>query len=94
MRKAIRWTDQQDFTIKRMRAEGSSWELIAQAVGICRWTVIKRGNLIGAKLPPPDFVPDVDPNRPSLPPGHPDTWGAMIANSCLAGMAYPATVSL
>ena len=80
----------QDMKIKRMRAESASWDSIAVAVGVTRWTVIERGRRLGARLPPPDFQPSPeDPERPALPPGHPDTWGIIINGTSLDGMPYP-----
>jgi hypothetical protein len=93
MPKKIVWTDAQDSRIKRMRAESASWDSIAVAVGVTRWTVIERGRRIGARLPPPDFEPaPEDPERLPLPPGHPDTWGAIIKGTALEGMPYPIPV--
>ena len=70
MPKKIIWTDVQDTQIKRLRAEGASWDTIAAAMGVTRWTVIERGRRIGARLPPADFIPDpMDPNRAPLPAG-------------------------
>lgn len=90
---AIEWTDAKDHKIKRMRSEGASWDAIADAIGVShRSQVSARGTKIGAQLPPPDFVPPHDPDREPLPAGHPATWGAMIAGSCIAGQAYPVPV--
>ena len=90
MPKKIDWTEGQDLTIKRLRAEGASWDIIAGAIGVTRWTVIERGRRVGARLPPPDFVPPPeDPERPALPPGHAATWGAIVKGTSLDGMPYP-----
>jgi hypothetical protein len=88
--KRIEWTEVQDTKIKRMRAESASWDSIAEAVGVTRWTVIERGRRLGARLPPPDFAPcPEDPDRPTLPPGHPETWDVIISGTSLDGMPYP-----
>ena len=93
MPKRIEWTEAQDTVIKRMRAECASWDCIAAAIGVTRWTVIERGRRLGARLPPPDFEqPPEDPERPPLPPGHHDTWGAINKGTCLEGMPYPLPV--
>lgn len=93
MPKKIEWTEGQDNNIKRMRAENASWDMIAAAIGVTRWTVIERGRRLGARLPPMDFEPPPeDPERMPLPPGHPDTWGAIIKETPLEGMAYPIPV--
>lgn len=90
---AIIWTDAKDHKIKRMRSEGATWDAIAEAVGVARYTAATRGEKIGAQLPPPDFTPPIDPDREPLPAGHPETWGAMIAGSCIDGAAYPSPVT-
>src|ERR1700742_4968326 len=88
--KKIKWTEVQDLKIKRMRAEDASWDSIALAVGVTRWTVIERGRRLGARLPPPDFEPrSEDPDRAPLPPGHFETWGIINKGSSLEGMPYP-----
>ncbi len=84
------WTDAQDARIKRLRAEGASWETIAQDLGLTRWVVIERGRRIRARLPPPEFVPVLDdPGREPLPAGHVRTWGAMNAGTSLSREVYP-----
>jgi hypothetical protein len=91
--KRIEWTEVQDSKIKRMRAERASWDSIALAVGVTRWTVIERGRRLGARLPPPDFQPpSEDPERPTLPPGHQETWGIITKGMSLEGMPYPIPV--
>jgi hypothetical protein len=90
MPRRLLWTDAQDTQIKRLRAEGASWDAVAVALGFTRWTVIARGRAIGARRPPPDFVPPPeDPERPPLPPGHVRTWGPITRGSPLEGMPYP-----
>ena len=90
MPKKIEWTEPQDLKIKRMRAESASWDQIAVAVGVTRWTVIERGRRLGARLPPSEVEPRMeDPDRSALPPGHPETWGAITKGMSLEGMAYP-----
>ncbi len=90
MPKRIEWTEVQDTNIKRMRAESASWDGIAAAIGVTRWTVIERGRRLGARLPPPDFDPPADdPERLALPPGHQETWDVIIKGTSLEGMPYP-----
>ena len=88
MPRKIVWTEVQDAKIRRMRSENASWDCIAAAVGVTRWTAIERGSrLLGARLPPPDFEPlGEDPERPPLPSGHPETWGPIIKGTSLEGM--------
>lgn len=90
MPKRIEWTEVQDLKIRRMRAESESWDAIAIAIGVTRWTAIERGRRLGARLPPPDHEPcGEDPERPALPSGHPETWGAIIRGTFLEGTPYP-----
>lgn len=84
------WTDQRDAQLKRMRVERASWDAIAAALGISRNAAIERGRRIGARLPPPGHVAEVeDPERPPLPPGHRVSWGAIVAGTSLADTPYP-----
>lgn len=95
MPKKLVWTDAQDTTIKRLRAEGATWDTIAVTLRLTRWTVIERGRRIGAQPPPTDFVPPPDdPNRDPLPAGHVRSWGALVRGTCLEGTAYPDTVAI
>jgi hypothetical protein len=92
--KRIEWTQVQDMKIKRMRAENASWDSIATAIGLTRWTVIERGRRLGARLPPPDFVPaPEDPERPTLPSGHAATWGIIIKGTSMEGTPYPIPIA-
>ena len=91
MPRKLVWTDAQDGTIKRLRAEGATWDTIAETLHLTRWTVIERGRRIGARPPPGDFIPPPDdPNRDALPAGHPRSWEALVRGTCLEGMPYPA----
>jgi hypothetical protein len=84
------WTEPRDTQLKRLRAQGDSWDAIAAALEISRNAAIERGRRIGARLPPPDHVSEPeDPARLPLPPGHALTWGAINAGTCLAGTRYP-----
>ncbi len=86
---AIDWTPEQDAAILRLRGEGATWDSIADALNICRWTVGERGRRIGAQLPAPETIVEADPERDPLPAGHPETWGVLVRGTCLAGMAWP-----
>jgi hypothetical protein len=84
------WTSAQDTRIKRLRAEGATWDEIAVDLGLTRWLVIERDRRVGARLPPPDFIASPDhPDRDPLPAGHARTWGAMNANTVLVKEPYP-----
>lgn len=93
MPQKLRWTDAQDTQIRRLRSEGASWDAIAAALGLSRWTVIERGRRIGARRPPREFVPPPeDPGRDPLPAGHPRSWGVMTGGTVLEGVPYPLPV--
>jgi len=84
------WTAAQDSQIRRLRAEGGSWDEIAAILGLSRWSAIDRGRRIGAQLPSPEFVPEPeDSEREPLPPGDPHSWGAINAGTILEGEPYP-----
>lgn len=93
MGKKLIWTQGQDAQLRRLRAEGISWDAIATTMGLARWTVIERGRRIGARRPPPELVrrPE-DRTREPLPAGHPRTWGVLTAGTVLAGTPYPLPV--
>jgi hypothetical protein len=95
MPKKLTWTDAQDTQIKRLRAQGASWDTIAAVTGVTRWTVIERGRRIGARRPPPDFVPEPeDPERPPLPAGDSRSWGVIVLGTVLEGLPYPAPAAV
>ena len=84
------WTDAQDARLRRLRAEGATWDEIAAVLRMTRWATIDRGRRIGARIVPPDFVPPPDdPLREPLPPGHPRSWGAITTGTVLEGTPYP-----
>jgi len=87
------WTPAQDAMIKRLRAEGATWDVIASTMSVSRFTIIDRGRRIGARRPPPEFRPPPDDlARPPLPAGHPRTWQPLIVGTVLEGSAYPLPV--
>lgn len=87
------WTDARDETLRCLRGQGRSWDVIAAALGISRWTAIERGRRIGARKPPAPpraaSMPRAEPGREPLPPGHPVSWGAITAGTLLDGAQYP-----
>jgi hypothetical protein len=93
MPKKFVWTAAQDAQIRRLRAEGASWDSIAAVLGFTRWAVIDRGHRIGARPPPREFVPPPeDPSRDSLPAGHSRSWSAITSGTVLENMPYPLPV--
>ena len=85
----LRWSDATDTLIRRLRADGASWDSIAAAIGTSRWSAIERGRRIGARAPVRVAAPPPDPGREALPAGHRITWGAITRGTLLAGTAYP-----
>ncbi len=83
MPQARNWSDSADMAIRTMRAEGQTWAAIGRSLGLSRNTVIERGRRLCAHAPKrmaaPATVKPVsdDPNRPTLPAGHPLTWGLL-----------------
>jgi hypothetical protein len=89
------WTPAQDAIIRRLRTEDATWDAIAAALALSRYTVIERGRRIGARRPPPQFTPPPDDvNRPPLPAGHPRSWHVLTDGTVLAGSVYPLPVFL
>lgn len=83
------WTEANDLKLRRLRAEGNTWDAIAEALGVSRWTAIERGRKLGARRPPPEFKPRPNLARDPLPAGHRESWGLLNAGTSLAGAAYP-----
>jgi hypothetical protein len=93
MPKKLEWTAAQDAQLRRLRAEGATWDGIAAVLGLTRWAAMERGRRIGARRPPPDFVaPPEDPAREPLPAGHPRSWDGINAGTVLEGTPYPLPV--
>lgn len=90
---SFHWTDAQDMQIKRLRAEGATWESIATVLSLTRWAVIERGRRIGARQPPRERPPmREDPARDPLPAGHPRSWDTLTAGTVLENTPYPLPV--
>lgn len=92
------WTEAEDNRIREQRQARVSWDLIAAEIGLSRWTVIDHAKSLDlpAKLEPgvvalsratEEWLNDAD--RDPLPPGHPETWGAITERTSLAGVAWP-----
>jgi len=90
MPRKLVWTDGQDAQIRRLRTEGASWDLIALALGLARWTVIEHARVIGVERPPANAVAMLDESdRAPLPAGHADSWGAINHGTSLEGVPFP-----
>jgi hypothetical protein len=95
MRRKAVWTSGQDTRIRRLRTEGASWDLIALALGLARWTVIERARAIGADARPAQATALQDElERQPLPAGHVDSWGAINATTSLRDVPFktPGTI--
>jgi hypothetical protein len=83
------WTDANDHLLRRLRAEGHTWDQIAAAMGIPRSAALGRGYRIGARAPAREPAPPrPDPHRDPLPPGDPVSWGALTDGTALHNAAY------
>jgi hypothetical protein len=83
------WTDGQDAQIRRLRTEGASWDVIALALGLARWTIIERARAIGAEQRPPHAVSILDESgREPLPAGHAENWGAINRGTSLESVEF------
>jgi len=84
------WSEPRDARLRRLRAEGRSWDAIAAELGISRNAAIERGRRIGARRPPPEHTPEPeDPDRGPMAAGHPVSWAVINAGTSLAGLPYP-----
>lgn len=86
----LEWTEARDGVLRRMRAEGRTWQDIAAEFAVTPEVARERGRRIGA--PAPDHAVQLqaeDPYRPPLPAGHPRTWGLLTENTVLAGTFWP-----
>ena len=87
------WTEANDLKLRRLRAEGNTWDAIAEALCVTRWTAIERGRKLGARRPPPEFKPRPNLARDPLPAGHRDSWGLLNEGTSLEGAEYPLPVA-
>ncbi len=95
---AISWTQTADARLLHLRALGQSWHAVASELRIGRNAAIERARRLGlqpvTRIQPPPRPPAERTDRPALPPGHPLSWQAITAGTCLAGEAYPYPVFL
>ena len=83
------WTEGQDTQIRRLRTEGASWDVVALALSLARWTVIERARAIGAERRPLNAITVLDEaDREPLPAGHAETWGAINRGTTLEDVAF------
>ena len=89
MPRKLIWTEGQDSQIRRLRTEGASWDVIALALGLARWTVIERARVIGVERRPVNAVAVLDDaDRLPLPAGHTDSWGAINRGTSLENVPF------
>jgi hypothetical protein len=90
----IHWTEQADTLLRRLRAEGSPLDVIAETLGVSRNAVQERCSRISARFAPRTDAkhrsePEADPAREPLCAGHPTAWSILTAGTLLEGIAYP-----
>jgi hypothetical protein len=89
MPRKIVWTEGQDTQIRRLRTEGATWDVIALALGLTRWTVIERARAIGAERPPANAVAVLDESgREPLAAGHAESWDAINRGTSLEDVPF------
>ena len=83
------WTEGQDTQIRRLRTEGASWDAIAIALGLARWTVIERARSLNLERRPANALTAPDElERQPLPAGHAESWGAINRGTSLEDVAF------
>ena len=96
MRGHVKWNDELDGQLRRLRAAGVTWDGIAGAMNLGRNTVLERGRKIGARRLRPALASVVEEprDRPPRQAGHPVTWSLLTGGTVLEGEAYPYPVFL
>ena len=96
MPRTLQWPLENDATIRRMRAAGAAWDVIADSLGVSRWAVSERGRVIGARVTRTErpTLPTIDkelanPCREPLRAGHPTAWNLITAGTQFEGSGYP-----
>jgi hypothetical protein len=89
----IEWTDALDDRIRGLRGQGLTWDQVALAMGLGRNSTLERARKIGvrtnaAKVQPPPVAPREHLDRAPKAAGDADTWGLIVASTCMAGAAY------
>lgn len=92
--KSLQWTPVADQRLLKYRQDGESMRSIARAFGLSRTTVTDRARALGLEIPAKPRAADkpavvmTDHQRDPLPPGHPISWGLLIAGTSLEGNPY------
>lgn len=94
---ARKWTPAEEALIVAMASDNKSTADIGLAIGCspttARWKAISLGvdRFDHRRQLPPEFrveTPIREPEREPLPAGHPTSWGAIVAGTCIEG-EYP-----
>ena len=97
---AIAWTQLSDTRLLQLRAQGLPWHSVAADLRVGRNAAIERARRLGlaatcrTRAQPTPHAPAERTDRPALPPGHPQSWGAITAQTSLDGEPYPYRVFL
>jgi hypothetical protein len=93
MPKELLWTSGQDTQIRRLRSEGASWEAIAVALSLARWSVMERARALGAADPSASATPGLSEREP-LAAGHTTSWDAITRGTSLECVPFrtPSTI--
>lgn len=93
-----RWTEAENTLVLRMAEAGCSSQLIAKLIGISRTAARLHVSALGSprfirpevrkEQAPIDRGNRVGDDRMPLPPGSPETWGVIVAGTCLEGVEY------
>jgi hypothetical protein len=96
MRGHVCWTSELDDRLSSLRRAGTTWDKIAESMGLGRNTVLERGRKIGARrvAQKAPVLQQEARDRPPRPAGHPLTWGLITDGTPLEGEAYPYPVFL
>ncbi|HVY13658.1 MAG TPA: AsnC family protein [Rhodopila sp.] len=86
------WSEGQDSRLRRLRAEGVEWDVVARTLGMTRWAVIERGRRLGITRRPVADMPaePVISDRPPLPAGHPESWDLINRGTILEAVPFRA----
>lgn len=86
--------------VREMRGQDYTWDAIAALLGVYKQTVISHAILhlgltresVAVKVAREKHEKQdryLDRDEYPLPAGHPVTWGAIVAGTCLEGKPYP-----
>jgi hypothetical protein len=96
MRSRVGWTMELDAQLRCLRADGMTWDRIAETMALGRNTVLERGRKIGARREISQVATAEEEPRDRLPrqAGHPVTWNLINLGTVLEGTPYPYPVFL